>query len=819
MEEMSVTCQDQGPVNPQDDLATESQVQSEVASNTDSNSPLQDREAPRADPEEEIDTLQPETDAVTTTDNQESACMGLDTTEETQEMVKEEVSPPSPPDTTVPKDDAQEKEGLSGQEVDQGESSSDFQSIEDLTQDQECQEPPQTPSLTEPLDKDIDTSSGDLIDNNLTTNCSADGLNNNKAEDNIQEPAAVGITSAPHDSPSDKNNLDDVHTTCPPPSADESEEEKEVSVEITPCQQQQQPTKSDLKQKLLQSLASAKLSTVNPPAVTLAKLREELLIQIRREIALRGANQETAQQVLSQALPPLTTVTMELSNEGGAASSQHSGYVEAGRETQNRVEEKTDGESTQTGEEEEPTEGGLDRDKAIGKQRSGGLHFTKAVQTRKPKPKRYRFLSSKQTRMESDDSQSDSGVSADFSPCSTLDANTTTSPGAVAPVPKETPIEREIRRAIEREHSLRRSRGLPNQPTLPEYVEIPLKKTVLFQPQATTAEKIQSKDKQFAGKKMQHEIHEEVQREQDLVKLGKVPGFYHKGTVRQLKERKKLFEAFQAPAASPLPPPARSRARSWPFSSTSDISNLVNQDTSTMRHTSKERSPSSVKGGGLTSSAPRGPGLSEGTGCQVIIIENSLSASAQNLYSAKPKAEVSPAVDFARPSIPPCRTEGHNGIKVSGQEKEKEEEGELTPKENPFFKLRTSTNLVKVEQDIREAQERERELHRQRVNLYGDGGGGRGGRPANIERRNTKLTRSSSLNRVPEIHSTSSSSRPMTGPPAVRQSVGKLGMWPPAQAEEEKISRPEILLSPRKRTPLVQRWEAGLINGHNQDDN
>uniref|UniRef100_A0A8C6T9L5 A-kinase anchor protein 2 C-terminal domain-containing protein n=1 Tax=Neogobius melanostomus TaxID=47308 RepID=A0A8C6T9L5_9GOBI len=155
---------------------------------------------------------------------------------------------------------------------------------------------------------------------------------------------------------------------------------------------------------------------------------------------------------------------------------------------------------------------------------------------------------------------------------------------------KETPIEREIRRAIEREHSLRRSRGLPNPPTSVEYVQIPLKTAILHQPlPPTKSEKCQGKDRQFAGKKMQQDIHEEVQREQDLV--------------------------------------------SW----------------------------------------------------------------------AKSQGE-------------------------------------------PFFKLRSSTSVVKVEQDIREAQERERELHKQRINLYGTRVEKGGGRPAKTEEHSGTL---SSLKALP----------------------------------------------------------------------
>ncbi|KAK1886690.1 Mitotic interactor and substrate of PLK1 [Dissostichus eleginoides] len=364
-----------------------------------------------------------------------------------------------------------------------------------------------------------------------------------------------------------------------------------------------------------------------------------------------------------------------------------------------------------------------------------------------------------------DDSQSDSGVSADFSPCSTLEGNTTNSPAAA---PKETPIEREIRRAIEREHSLRRSRGLPNPPTAPEYVEIPLRKTVLCQSIPLNSERCQGKDRQFAGKKMQQEIHEETQREQDLVKLGTVPGFYDKGT-----------------------------AMSW--SSVSDISTLEDQEdissqASTIRGSHVERihtqSQNLAKGGGT----PRGAGYSEGKGCQVIILENNLSVPALKLYHAKPEAQPVTVVDSGRSNFTSSRTGGHDGIQVREPEKE-EVEDEGAPKENPFFKLRSSTNLVKVEKDIREAQEREKELHKQRISLYGGTEGPKGAGRSGGPRGN-------------ETH----------GSTPVSWQVRHVA---PPQSEEEKINRPEVLqgsLTPRQKTSLVQRWESGLVNGHNTED-
>ncbi|XP_042248996.1 uncharacterized protein misp3 [Thunnus maccoyii] len=525
---------------------------------------------------------------------------------------------------------------------------------------------------------------------------------------------------------------------------------------------------------------------------------------------------------------------MESSNQGGAAS-QGSGCVVTVRERHSGAGERTEGDS-ETGGEEGQKESGLEGNKTVEQQHGGGLlRSSKTDQIQEQKTEKYSCgVSSKHishTRMESDscdDSQSDSGVSADFSPCSTLEGSTTIPTGSPATVPKETPIEREIRRAIAREQSLRRSRGLPNPPTSPEYVDVPLRKTVLSQPLPAKSEKCQGKDREFAGKKMQHEIHEEARREQDLVKLGKVPGFYDKGTVRQLKERQQLFEAFQKPSDSTLTISSRSKPTSW--SSASDISTLENQEdissqASTVGGSDVERrrsldllspsqSPNSANSRGSTSSTPRGPGFSEGTSCQVVILENNLSVPAQRLFHAKQEAEAVTAVDSGAPYVSP------GGI----IEREQEKEEEMAPKENPFFKLRSSTNLVEL--DIREAQEREKELRKQRISLYGGtegakegvGEAGGSGRSSSMEGKSPKLS-SSSLNglAVPDLPG-SSSRGGGAGSPAARQSIGKFSVWPPAQAEEEKIHRPESPRTPRQKTPLVQRWESGLVNRHNEED-
>ncbi|KAG7486829.1 hypothetical protein JOB18_040159 [Solea senegalensis] len=405
----------------------------------------------------------------------------------------------------------------------------------------------------------------------------------------------------------------------------------------------------------------------------------------------------------------------------------------------------------------------------------------------------------------SDDSQSDSGVSADFSPCSTSESNTNISNGIVF---KETPIEKEIRRNVEREKSLRRSRGLPNLPSSPEYVDIPLRKTTVCQSLTTKSER---KDRELAGKKMQHEIHEETQREQVLVQLGKVPGFYDKGTVGQLEHRKQVFEAFQKPSESTFTVSTRSKT---PFcSSASDISTLG--DTSSEGSTvegeerrlsvdllSPKKSTYSV-GVNPTSSTPQRGGFSKVTGDPFIIPGSNLTGPTQKSYTKQVTT-----VDSGASNISSSGTGRHGRMNRRTLGKEDEEETEVSPKDNPFFKLRSSKNIVKVERDIREAQEREKELHKQRISLYGGEGVGR-------------PTMSSSSMKGLAVLDSPESPRCETGPSAAHWSPGKLNMWIPAQAEEKRTVVQEVRRTswiPRQKNPLVERWESGLINDHNKEE-
>ncbi|KAJ8415971.1 hypothetical protein AAFF_G00379930 [Aldrovandia affinis] len=392
------------------------------------------------------------------------------------------------------------------------------------------------------------------------------------------------------------------------------------------------------------------------------------------------------------------------------------------------------------------------------------------------------------------------------------------------PPPNETPIEREIRHAVEREHSLRRSRGLAR---AQEFVEIPLRKPILSQTLSSKSGKGDGTDRQFAGKKMQREISLEAQREEVLVQMGKVPGFYDKGTVRQLRERKELFEAFQEKRETSGTPSKRAST------STSDLSapgpgrtaaQHVLERGRSLDHVARSQDPGSTgsKEGGFGDGppVPCGPTLSEGGAGQVIIFEIGPVKRPPVLEPDKPLQPVQSAgslpeghrvtvVDSG--TVFPSSGPGGEGGGVVGEtkgrakevdeEEEEEEEEPAMARENPFFRLRSSLSLrPEVEQDIREARQRERELRRQRTSLYGTTGAG-GGRPASQETRSPTPPQNGLSS--PELPS-----RPTSSTPPARQPLGKLDLtWPPARTSVEVAGQTEAPKS-RKKIPLLHRWES-----------
>ncbi|XP_068090150.1 mitotic interactor and substrate of PLK1 isoform X2 [Hyperolius riggenbachi] len=104
----------------------------------------------------------------------------------------------------------------------------------------------------------------------------------------------------------------------------------------------------------------------------------------------------------------------------------------------------------------------------------------------------------------------------------------------------ETPIEREIRLALEREENLRRERGIQHPVESNEMVEIQKNPVLFVSPE--TQESKKTKDRSRTSLYLKREIEKEAQREADLKNEGKVVGLYDKGNAKELDERKKLFE-------------------------------------------------------------------------------------------------------------------------------------------------------------------------------------------------------------------------------------------------------------------------------------
>ncbi|XP_015745049.1 mitotic interactor and substrate of PLK1 isoform X2 [Python bivittatus] len=117
-------------------------------------------------------------------------------------------------------------------------------------------------------------------------------------------------------------------------------------------------------------------------------------------------------------------------------------------------------------------------------------------------------------------------------------------------VRNETPIEREIRLAMEREENLWKERGIQRISSRDDLVEI-RSKPLLSSPVSSPASSRKGKDKPRISFYVQREIEQETKREEDLQKEGRLPGIYDRGLRQELAERRKIFEREEEEA--PLP--------------------------------------------------------------------------------------------------------------------------------------------------------------------------------------------------------------------------------------------------------------------------
>ncbi|NXK44909.1 MISP protein, partial [Chauna torquata] len=125
----------------------------------------------------------------------------------------------------------------------------------------------------------------------------------------------------------------------------------------------------------------------------------------------------------------------------------------------------------------------------------------------------------------------------------------------------ETPIEREIRMALEREENLWKERGIQRLTLSSEMVEIQTKP--LLSKHVSPVPGRKGKDKGRTSFYVQREIEQETKREEDLKRQGRLLGLYDRGTQQELDERKKVFEQEETPPQKLAPAIKADERRSW----------------------------------------------------------------------------------------------------------------------------------------------------------------------------------------------------------------------------------------------------------------
>ncbi|NXQ48420.1 MISP protein, partial [Catharus fuscescens] len=134
-------------------------------------------------------------------------------------------------------------------------------------------------------------------------------------------------------------------------------------------------------------------------------------------------------------------------------------------------------------------------------------------------------------------------------------------PGKAHIESNETPIEREIRMAMEREENLWKERGIQRLTSSSELVEIQTKPVLNIHTSPGPGRK--GKDRGRASLYVQREIEQETKREEDLKRQGRLLGAYDKGTQQELEERRRVFEQEEAPPQKPPPLKRAEERRSW----------------------------------------------------------------------------------------------------------------------------------------------------------------------------------------------------------------------------------------------------------------
>ncbi|XP_061829615.1 uncharacterized protein [Nerophis lumbriciformis] len=348
----------------------------------------------------------------------------------------------------------------------------------------------------------------------------------------------------------------------------------------------------------------------------------------------------------------------------------------------------------------------------------------------------------------------------------------------------ETAMERKVHQDAQGKQNLQRAGGVLNLADDPDVLEIPFNTNILLEPFPSKVCPGQEDDWQLSQQQTPKEMSPKIQRELGMTGWGKISKV--KGETYQLKETKLLFEDFQQDNTLG---PARMRK---PLSSSmkDPVSPSVLERTRSLEMFSVKSSPISR----AHSFRIQNPAISK-------IEKHSENLSKSPTGGSRDRSRLSPYakqdknVHVHRSSESISTDASTPAVEsVSTVRKDKTRKESAAIKQNPFFKLRPALALqADVEKDIKEAEAREDELHRQRSTLYGEA------RQSTGEGNKTLLA-SANI------------------PGGKQLSRGKLErIWPPPSKTErlksEQTQGARVHRAGSQKSGLWQRWESGGLNG------
>ncbi|XP_078411683.1 PALM2-AKAP2 fusion protein-like isoform X2 [Cetorhinus maximus] len=316
----------------------------------------------------------------------------------------------------------------------------------------------------------------------------------------------------------------------------------------------------------------------------------------------------------------------------------------------------------------------------------------------------------------------------------------------------ETPIEKEIRLAMEREESLRKERGIRKLGSSEEMVQIKTKPMLSQLPPTSPFSK--SKDKNRMVFFVQREIEMDSKREEKLRQEGKVKGLYDKGTAEEVEKRKKVFE--QQIDDVPVVPQQcwHPKAASFASPESLDVSNIP-EESNTIQVNATE--------------------------CKVILQESP----EYQLYS-KSSSKLDPTT---------CSTV----MRLA--------ESQATREEEPYIlrPLKCQATFL-IEREIEEEQRREEELRARRLRQQP-------ARNLSSTSASTPERPNSTLNLAfpgqPSRAGASDGDQTKSFP----EMIPSQERWKPWEKKEDS-SVLESTRVTRRKSAMAQRWEAGMFNNH-----